>query len=182
MTNSRTPDQEQTTETFQQSEEHFRALVQATSDVIYRMSADWSEMRFLQGRQFIADTREPTLTWLEKYIHPDDQPRVKQAISEALEAKKPFQLEHRVLRTDGTVGWTFSRALPIFDGDGKILEWLGAASDITGRNTAAEKLRESEERSAFVRRSSGIGFWYCDLPFDLLQWDELVKSHFHLPA
>jgi PAS domain S-box-containing protein len=46
----------------------------------------------------------------------------------------------------------------------------------------AERLRESEERSAFVRRASGIGFWYCDLPFDVLRWDELVKSHFHLPA
>ena len=40
----------------------------------------------------------------------------------------------------------------------------------------------SEERAAFVRRSSGVGFWYCDLPFDVLQWDDLVKSHFHLPA
>jgi PAS domain S-box-containing protein len=46
----------------------------------------------------------------------------------------------------------------------------------------ADRLRESEERSAFVRRASGIGFWYCDLPFDVLRWDELVKSHFHLPA
>ncbi len=43
------------------------------------------------------------------------------------------------------------------------------------------QLRQSEERSAFVRRSSGVGFWYCDLPFDVLQWDDLVKAHFHLP-
>lgn len=45
-----------------------------------------------------------------------------------------------------------------------------------------EALRQSEERSAFVRRSSGVGFWYCDLPFDVLHWDDLVKAHFHLPA
>jgi len=49
------------------------------------------------------------------------------------------------------------------------------------RVRAEAALRESEERSAFVRRSSGVGFWYCDLPFDVLQWDELVKAHFHLP-
>ena len=47
---------------------------------------------------------------------------------------------------------------------------------------AEAALQHSEERAAFVRRSSGVGFWYCDLPFDVLQWDELVKSHFHLPA
>ena len=48
------------------------------------------------------------------------------------------------------------------------------------RVRAEAALRESEERSTFVRRSSGVGFWYCDLPFDVLQWDELVKAHFHL--
>ena len=50
------------------------------------------------------------------------------------------------------------------------------------RVRAEAALKQSEERSAFVRRSSGVGFWYCDLPFDVLQWDDLVKGHFHLPA
>jgi PAS domain S-box-containing protein len=49
------------------------------------------------------------------------------------------------------------------------------------RVRAEAALQQSEERSAFVRRSSGVGFWYCDLPFDVLQWDDLVKEHFHLP-
>ena len=49
------------------------------------------------------------------------------------------------------------------------------------RARAETALRQSEDRSAFVRRSSGVGFWYCDLPFDVLEWDELVKDHFHLP-
>ncbi|HLL21006.1 MAG TPA: ATP-binding protein, partial [Kofleriaceae bacterium] len=30
-------------------------------------------------------------------------------------------------------------------------------------------------------RLSGVGFWYCDLPFDELQWDAQVKHHFFLP-
>lgn len=46
---------------------------------------------------------------------------------------------------------------------------------------AESALQLSEERSAFVRRSTGVGFWYCDLPFEVLQWDDLVKEHFHLP-
>ena len=56
------------------SEERFRAFVMASSDVVYSMSPDWTEMRHLQGRRFIADTREPSRSWLDKYIHPDDQP------------------------------------------------------------------------------------------------------------
>ena len=127
------------------SEERFRALVTASSDVVYQMSGDWSEMRHLAGREFIADTLEPSTTWLGKYIHPDDQPRVTETIQTAIGNRSVFALEHRVIRADGTLGWTFSRAVPIIDETGRILEWFGAASDITDIRKAEKALRESEE-------------------------------------
>lgn len=36
----------------------------------------------------------------------------------AVEAKDVFQLEHRVRRSDGSVGWTMSRAVPLLDDEG----------------------------------------------------------------
>src|ERR1700752_531638 len=74
------------------SEERFRALVTATSDVVYRMNPDWSEMRQLEGRGFLADTGAPIRDWLQKYIHRGDQERVKGAIAEAIRTKSMFQL------------------------------------------------------------------------------------------
>lgn len=50
------------------------------------------------------------------------------------------------------------------------------------RARVATALRIAEERFSFVRQSSGVGFWYCDLPLDVLNWDERVKEHFHLPS
>lgn len=47
-----------------ESEERYRALVTATSDIVYRMSPDWSEMRRLHGKSFIADTEKPNRNWL----------------------------------------------------------------------------------------------------------------------
>jgi len=123
------------------SEQHFRALVQASSDVVYRMSADWSEMRHLVGRDFISDTIEPSKTWLQKYLHPEDQPGVLAVINEAIHTRSVFDLEHRVLRVDGTLGWTHSRAIPILDEQGGVIEWLGMASDVTRRKEAEEALR-----------------------------------------
>jgi len=105
------------------------------------MSADWSEMRTLLGRDFIADTDVPSGAWLEKYIHPDDHPRVLAAIGEAIRTKGIFELEHRVLRVDGSIGWTFSRAVPLKDAKGEIVEWLGSASDVTERKRAEQALR-----------------------------------------
>jgi PAS domain S-box-containing protein len=144
-----------------QSEEQFRALVNATSDVVYRMSADWTEMRHLRGREFIADTQEPSRTWLEKYIPPDDQPHVMEVIREAIRTRSVFELEHRVLRVDGTLGWTFSRAIPLLDAGGDIVEWFGAASDVTARKQAEQALRESEAKYRFLVNTVPALFWSC---------------------
>ncbi|HYR03098.1 MAG TPA: response regulator, partial [Syntrophobacteria bacterium] len=133
-----------------ESEERFRALVETSSDVIYRMSPDWREMRHLVGRDFISDTLEPSHTWLHKYIHPDDQTHVMAVIKEAIRTKSVFQLEHRVLRVDGSLGWTFSRAIPILDATGEIANWFGMASDVTARKEAEEALRQSEERFRMI--------------------------------
>ncbi|MBV9109975.1 MAG: histidine kinase, partial [Gemmatimonadetes bacterium] len=54
------------------SEARYRALATASGDALYRMSPDWSEMRQLDGRGFLSDTAEPSGSWLERYIHPDD--------------------------------------------------------------------------------------------------------------
>jgi signal transduction histidine kinase/FixJ family two-component response regulator len=128
-------------EALRASESQLRAYVSASFDVVYRMSSDWSVMQYLDGKQFIVDTLEPSAGWLHKYIHPDEQPRVMGAINEAIRTKSTFELEHRVLRADGMTGWTFSRAIPLLDRDGAIREWLGAASDITLRKQHEEHQR-----------------------------------------
>jgi PAS domain S-box-containing protein len=134
------------------SEERFRALVTATSDIIYSLSADWSVMRELDGRGFLKDTDKPTTDWQSRNIPPDERDRLTAAINEAIREKKIFQLEHRVLRVDGTQGWTFSRAVPILDDQGEIIEWFGVASDITERKRTEEALREAKEQSEQQKR------------------------------
>jgi signal transduction histidine kinase len=83
---------------------------------------------------------------MDKYIYPDDQSTVRAAIEHAIRTRSTFQLEHRVIRVDGTLGWTFSRAIPLLDPHGAIAEWLGAASDVTPRRHAEEALRDREQR------------------------------------
>jgi signal transduction histidine kinase/CheY-like chemotaxis protein len=138
------------------SEERFRALVSATSDVVYRMSSDWGEMWQLHGRDFVADTHAPSGGWLEKYIHPDDRATVWDAIQRAIREKLAFQLEHRVLRVDGSLGWTLSRAVPLLNPEGEIVEWFGAATDITARKQSEQALLRSEKLASIGRMAATI--------------------------
>jgi len=143
-------ERKRTEEALRESEGRYRALISASSQVLYRMSPDWSAMRQLQGGSFIADTEKPNPNWLQEYIHPDDQKRVLEAIGEAVRNGTVFELEHRVRRVDGTLGWTFSRAVPVRNAAGEIVEWFGAASDITDRKRAEqerERLIEELKRS-----------------------------------
>ena len=116
-----------------ESEQRFRAFVTATADVVYRMNADWTEMRHLDGRDFIADTPDPSRSWIDKYIHPDDQADVLAAVRKAIDTKTTFELEHRVFRVDGTLGWTFSRAVPILDAqrNHRRVVWNGTRRHVT---------------------------------------------------
>lgn len=126
--------------------ERFSAFVAASSDVVYQMNSDWTEMRRLVGKDFIPDTSAPSRDWLTRYIPPDDQAKVRETIAEAIRQKKMFALEHRVFQVDGTLGWTFSRAIPIRGRRGEIREWFGAASDITARKRAEEALHDVVKR------------------------------------
>lgn len=130
----------------QVSEDRYKALLNASSQALYRMSPDWGEMRQLNSRGFLANLETPNRAWLDDYIPADEQPKVTAAIQASIGAKGVFQLEHRVRMRDGSIGWTESRAVPIVDGKGEIVEWFGAATNITARKRAEEELRRSEEK------------------------------------
>jgi signal transduction histidine kinase/ActR/RegA family two-component response regulator len=70
---------------------------------------------------------------------------------------------------------------PITDHDGSISGILVQGVDVTARAEADRARALDRARLDYATRLSGVGFWYCDLPFDELQWDERVKDHFFFP-
>lgn len=146
-------------ESLRESEARMRALVTASSDAIYRMSADWHVMMPMDGRGLVTTTQEPVSNWMELNIPPFERPRVTAVIQRAIETKSIFELEHQVSRPDGSIGWAFSRAVPILNENGEIAEWFGAASDITDRKRAEDTVLQSEERFRLLVQHSANLIW-----------------------
>ncbi|AGB38630.1 PAS domain-containing sensor histidine kinase [Natronococcus occultus] len=153
-------------EQLRESEERFRALVTTTSDAVFSTNADWSEMHSLEGAEFLADTDEHDPSWIEKHVPPEDQPRVREAIDEAIRTKSSFELEHRVVREDGTVAWIVSRATPLLNEDGEITRWLGAANDVTERVERERYLEDAKERLEAATEAGAVGTWEWQIPED----------------
>jgi light-regulated signal transduction histidine kinase (bacteriophytochrome) len=82
-------------------------------------------------------------------VHPDDRQRVASAVAEALKEKRPYQIEHRIIRRDGAERIVTEHAEIRFDGQGRPLEMAGAVQDITERKRMEEKLLKAHDELEF---------------------------------
>ena len=78
-------------------------------------------------------------------VHRDDAPATVQAWNAAVAERRVFEFEHRVRRFDGAWRRCSIRAIPTFDADGGILEWVGVHTDVTDQRAAEDQLRELNE-------------------------------------
>jgi PAS domain S-box-containing protein len=75
----------------------------------------------------------PTLGTLTQLLHPEDAPRVRTTVSEALADGKEQAVECRVRRPDGEVIWVLVRGQVQYGRAGKPLRLIGILQDITER-------------------------------------------------
>jgi PAS domain S-box-containing protein len=86
------------------------------------------------------------VTGYQNLIHPEDRQRIVAAVADALRGGPRYDVEYRVLRSNGEVRIIHSQGDVVRDGSGRPRRMFGVVQDITERKRAEEDLRESERR------------------------------------
>ncbi len=166
----------QTEAALRATEHRFRLFADAAPAMLWATEADGSCSYLSRGwYDYTGQTESEGLGygWLDA-VHPDDRENARRKFSEANARRTPFELEHRLLRADGTYRWVIDAGQPRVDAEGAFEGYVGSVIDIHDRKLA-------EERLELAVNSGEVGLWYCDLPFDVLVWNTQVKEHFGLP-
>ncbi len=146
-------------ESHKQSEEHYRALVNASSNLIWVMDADGKLAQCFGDEIYCVERKLRDIKgsgWLEA-IHPDDRERVKQLWFEAVKTGETFETEYRISRTKGIYSYALAKGVPVRSDEGNIIEWVGTLTDITEQKLSEQKLRQKEEQLAEARKIEAIG-------------------------
>ncbi len=151
-------DRANSAEAVRRSEERYRSLVQAGAQVVWvttptgGIAEDSPEWRWITGQsleEYLGNG------WLDA-IHPEDRERVEREWRECVHAGKVFDSRYRVRTKTGSYRHYDVRAVPI-ERDGKIIEWVGASTDVTGQREAEEmRGRLTEQLSAAALRTARL--------------------------
>ena len=111
---------------------------------VAREDIHWSE-ETLRIFEFDSSTK-PTLDLVLQRTHPEDKVRVGQLVDSALQERREFDFEHRLLMPDGSVKHIRVLGHPSLNNESGNFEFVGAVTDISERKQAEEALRRSEQR------------------------------------
>ncbi len=78
---------------------------------------------------------------MRQIIHPEDLEKVSKTVRDAIEQSAPFDLEHRIVRTDGEVRFVHMQA-ELTDQNGQSKQMIGTIHDITERKQVEFELRK----------------------------------------
>ncbi|HEY8256655.1 MAG TPA: PAS domain S-box protein [Gemmatimonadales bacterium] len=149
----------QAQEELRRREERYRALVTATSSLVWEADP---EGRFLAPQRAWEEytgqswTEQCTFGWLQAF-HPDDRGPVGASWAAACDAGSTFESRGLIWSAARRAyRHVLIRAVPILDAENHVREWIGTLTDIEDHWLTEERLRQAERMEVVGRLAGGI--------------------------
>jgi len=141
--------QVKTERALRESERSFRQLADSIPQIVWIVDAAGHGIYF--SRQWDAYTGVPIDSSTPddvagEFVHPDDRAATMAAWNAAYQARRGYQVEHRIRSAGGDYRWFLVRAEPTLDADGAIERWFGTSTDIHEAKLAEIARAENEAR------------------------------------
>ena len=106
-----------------------------------------------QWHEYTGLTFEQTRDWgWQPVLHPDDSQACLNVWSHAVQSGRGYAREFRFRRADGAYRWHLCRAHPLRDAAGRIVQWVGTATDIDDQKRAEEAVQSAAaQQRVFLR-------------------------------
>jgi len=145
-------------EQLKKSEERFRSLVNATSQIVWTSDAKGTMITNLSKDGSVFNSPESNLdeNWFKR-IHPKQKEKVIEDFRSAIKTKTEYYGEFQILQADNSYHYYVARAVPVYEKEGSIREWVGTLTDITKTRQSEENLRRSEEQLRQAQKLESVG-------------------------
>lgn len=143
----------QAEEALLESETKFRTLANSIPQLTWMADAEgrtyWYNQRWYDYTGLTPEEAEH-FGWKE-VVHPEQMSLVMESFSEAIAAGREYEESIQLKRKDGEWRWFLSRGVPIRGPDGKIIQWVGSATDITDARKVEEEQKKALESKEQAR-------------------------------